>query len=1333
MKISYSIRLSFLLLALTLFLLSFNIIKIQYGLFITVILLLSISLLKFYKSIIKLEKENTLLREQPKLSVPRNTAAENYKKLFENNPSPMLVYDLDSLAFVSVNDAAIRHYGYSQEEFLSMKITDIHPQKDLQKLFENLSQPNQPFEISNSWHHLKKNGSIINVEVISHSLPEQNGKKTRLVMIKDVTSKYELERELEESEHRFSAFMESIPIGAFIQDESSRLVYTNKYFQKLHSTSGSDFLGKTVLEIPFIPNDIAYKILEDDKKVLKEGILNITETIPDISGNIHVYNTIKFLINSGDQKQLIGCYQIDITDKIKSQEDLIKSKQEYQAFFEDDLTGDFISTPSGELKTCNPAFLKIFGFKSIEEAKSTNMKKLYTDPEVRENLLYQLTANKRLDDYEIITQTIDGKKLYLIENIKGIFNDSDELVEIRGYIINNTERKLAEIELRKLSRAVEQSPVSILITDTEGNIQYVNPKFESVTGYTYDEVLGKNPRILKSGDKSFDEYKLLWDTISSGKEWQGEFQNKKKNGELYWEIAKITPVFNSSGDIENYLAVKEDITERKKSEELLIEGEKKFRTLFESANEGTIILQNLKFIDCNEKALQIYKATKEQLIGNTPLDFSPEYQPDGIKSEIKAKQKIEAALNGTPQVFEWLHTKTDGSLFFAEINLIKIEINGVNYIHAFVRDISELKEAAETLKISEKKYKDIFNWAPIGIYQSTPNGKIITANSSIIKILGYTDTEEFLKCNMHDVYYHTEDRINLLEKYDKPGAGAGIDIELLWRKKDGSPVWISLTSYAVKDSTSKTIYYEGFVYDITARKASEDTLRESEERYRLLLQQSVEAIYLYDPATKNLIDTNNAFSKLLGYTREETRTLTLYDFVDHEQGNIENYINKSVENEGFMIGERKWRCKNGSIIDVEVTASKISQNGKTVLFIIARDITERKRAENELIEAKEKAEEMNKLKNIFLTNMSHELRTPLIGILGYSEMLKSNVSINDQKEMANMIYESGSRLGETLNLILELSQTEYENKAIQLNLMNINSLLHKFGIPFRSLAAQKELELRIITGKEEIYAEVDQEMFRKVVNNLLSNAVKFTSKGKITLSTRFDNNKIKIIVSDSGIGIDAEDQQRIFEPFRQASEGLNRDYEGTGLGLTIAKKYVELMNGRICVESTPGEGSTFTIELPVPKCSGDPNMKTAQNTEDDSTRNFNSISMDDKKRILVVEDDIINARILNSFLQNEFSVEIVNCHKDALKKTKEKIYDCILLNIDCNNGMNGLDTILAIKKDGKQSNVQIIAMTSSVSVEKPQQFLSSGVSHYMLKPIKKDDLLSIIREELISN
>lgn len=302
----------------------------------------------------------------------------------------------------------------------------------------------------------------------------------------------------------------------------------------------------------------------------------------------------------------------------------------------------------------------------------------------------------------------EGKLL----GIFGTYEDITEYTKMREELLSNAERKGAESQFRKLSRALEQSPCSVVITDRTGRIEYINKKFTNLSGYTLQEVLGKRPNVLKSGYHPHEFYADLWKRIRMGEEWVGTFCNRKKNGDFYWEAASISPLKDESGEITHFLSIKEDITEKKQAQESIQENEKKFRAIFEEARDAIILCSGTGFFDCNPYTLKMFGyTTKAQFLGLSPGDVSPPTQPDGRESESISQQMMAEVLNEGSRRFEWIHKRADGQLFPVDIQLSGIEWDGERAILAIIRDITERKKVEALLATQkqeiEKNYESL--------------------------------------------------------------------------------------------------------------------------------------------------------------------------------------------------------------------------------------------------------------------------------------------------------------------------------------------------------------------------------------------------------------------------------------------------------------------------------------------------------------------------------------------------------------------------------------------------------------------------------------------------
>lgn len=539
------------------------------------------------------------------------------------------------------------------------------------------------------------------------------------------------------------------------------------------------------------------------------------------------------------------------------------------------------------------------------------------------------------------------------------------------------------------------------------------------------------------------------------------------------------------------------------------------------------------------------------------------------------------------------------------------------------------------------------------------------------------------------------------------------------------------------------------------RKAIEDELKKSEEKYRNFIEKSMEGIYLLQfrkpidislPVSKQIelfykygfiAEANDAMANMYGLSSSREligKSLTAIHGGNNKQENIDSF--KSFIMNGYKIenSETVEIRADGSQIYVLNNVIGIIENNKLVAnWGTQIDITERKRAEEAIIKAKEKAEEASRLKSNFLSNMSHELRTPLIGILGYSEIMMNELANSNYGEMATTIYQSGSRLLETLNMILTLSKVESEKVNLNLTDVSLTELVDEVRILFDSVAKKKNIELKSIYPTEGLSVKTDPKIIREILNNLVNNAVKYTEKGSVLIEVKRNEltGEVMIRIKDTGIGIPKDKLDVIFEEFRQASEGLARNFEGTGLGLSITKKFVQLLGGKIFVESQVGIGSVFTVVLPYNPSS---NQLGEIKHKDERVIREQILSRTPKERksLLIVENDRINAAVIEAYVKKDYNVEVVGRGEDAVKKASEKQYDAILMDINLGSGINGIEATQQIRKIKGYETTPIVAVTAFALKGDKEEFLSKGCTHYISKPFTQPQIISLLNEIFIN-
>ena len=372
----------------------------------------------------------------------------------------------------------------------------------------------------------------------------------------------------------------------------------------------------------------------------------------------------------------------------------------------------------------------------------------------------------------------------------------------------------------------------------------------------------------------------------------------------------------------------------------------------------------------------------------------------------------------------------------------------------------------------------------------------------------------------------------------------------------------------------------GFNMMVDELKVKLSQIQKQNDYTNKIISHISDSLFVLNP-DKTIKLVNNAAAQLLDSNKSDLTGRAFKDFVVEPE---RTFVDLGVSKDFFQNIETTFVTGNENYIPVLLSCSILKSDGEIESIIcIAHDITRIKTVERELIKAKEKAEEINKLKSSFLSTMGHELRTPLFGILGYTEILQKEAGHAEDHEIINAIHSNGRRLMDTLDAILKYSRIESEQTEDYLVPINPVAVIQKHLNTFKELSVKKSLNFISELCNDDFMCLIDEGLFTQVIFNLVENAIKFTKWGRVKILTGLtqDNKIFQVKVIDTGIGIKKEHQTLIFEDFRQVSEGLTRNYEGAGLGLTITKRYVEIMRGRIFVESEYGKGSIFTVLFPV--------------------------------------------------------------------------------------------------------------------------------------------------------
>lgn len=541
--------------------------------------------------------------------------------------------------------------------------------------------------------------------------------------------------------------------------------------------------------------------------------------------------------------------------------------------------------------------------------------------------------------------------------------------------------------------------------------------------------------------------------------------------------------------------------------------------------------------------------------------------------------------------------------------------------------------------------------------------------------------------------------------------------------------------------------------EASERNVVQEALRQSEAQFRAIFERSSIGIGLIDMKAE-IVDTNPALCEILGYSREELSGKHFIDYISIQRGDLKLYkqlvsgirtnsgktsrfgfqhseLQEQLVDRHRIEMERRCLHQDGSLVWTHISVSVIpDSNGEPEFFLaMIEDITERKQIELKLRASQEAAEAASRAKSEFLATMSHELRTPLNAIMVLSQLLQQEIvgSLNEkQNEYVSCIYSSGEHLLELINDILDLSKVEAGKEELLLSPLPVSDLCNYAIWTVRDRALEKGLQL---TDEIDLEADIliaDERRLKQMLLNLLTNAIKFTPAGQVSLVVKKVPQGMTFTISDTGIGIDSNQFQFLFEPFKQLDSQLNRQYEGTGLGLALTRKLARLHGGDVTVTSILGEGSQFTLFLPNPVHLG----AADEAKEDTEATSFSSsLVLPKNKTILVVEEENTGI-VLQNYLQTiGYQVKWIDNKNKFLEQVRTLQPDLIFLDVQLVDDIRDWDLLNILKQEHSLQHMQVVMMGFSEPPEK-LSIVQAGANDYLLKPIQVVQLESILMRYL---
>lgn len=1031
--------------------------------------------------------------------------------------------------------------------------------------------------------------------------------------------------------------------------------------------------------------------------------------------------------------------------------------------------------------------------------------------------------------------------------------------------------KTGVITSAALAKAVDQVANGIIITDVAGMIQYVNPAFTVLTGYTKREVAGQSTRILKSGREPVAFYEQLWSTIRSGRVWHGELSNRRKDGSFYREEMSITPVQNSNGEIVSYIAIKQDVTERR-----AVEAARGFLAAIVECSEDAIMASTPAgiILTWNRGAEAIFDYTAEEAIGkHLSMLMSPEAL---CELEYFTGQILQGI--AVPQ-FESLCLSKNGRKF-------RVSATGSPIVNlagelvamsAILRDITKRKQVEEALRESEERFRNMADSFPTMMWVTDPAGECRFINRAYREFFG--TTAEQLEGGEWQLAVHPEDASGYVAAfqdavlkqtafkaqarvqnangewrwigtYAEPRLSAGgtflghsgLSADITMRKQAEKAIRDSqefaqstidaLSSHVcVLDETGTIIavnrawrdfakenrradcdegaelpvhngFGEGAQYlavcdgvvgpevaisaefasgiravmngereeysaeypchspdeprwfigrvrrflsgcpcrvlvehiNITELKLTEQALLASKEKFRQLVENIHEVLWMMPPAANEMIYVSPSYEQVWGRSRDSLYQNPMSweeaihpDDLEHAR----SLFARQMQGE-LVESEYRIRTPNGDEKWIRDSAYPVrDQVGQLVRVVgVAEEITGQKHREAALIRAREGADSANLEKSRFLATMSHEIRTPMNGVLGMIQLLLDTNLTSEQREHADVAQTSGQVLLALIDDILDLSKIE----AGKITLENLNfDLGHTITHVVQLLliqASAKGLHIHSRVSPEiPPFLRGDAHRLRQVLTNLAANAVKFTELGEVRLEAELeccDENAVTIrfTITDTGIGIRPDQIATIFSPFVQADTSTTRKYGGTGLGLTICKQLVEMMGGKIGIESHEGKGSTFwftTIFEQVSK----PLLTTTLPVAAGQQKPAHRVKPNRNTRILIADDNTTNWIVTRAQLKRlGYEAAAVANGAEAVEALLGGEYDLVLM--DCEMPiMDGYEATRRIRASSG-FKIPIIAITANAMSGDRDKCIQTGMNDFISKPVDLQRLAEVL-------
>jgi PAS domain S-box-containing protein len=1019
----------------------------------------------------------------------------------------------------------------------------------------------------------------------------------------DIGERKRLEASLRESEARLRTIVEQLPAAVYRLDRggSGRFSYTSPRFAALTGLP-ADRPDETL-------DTLLARVHPDDVAALRQAGDEADRTGRPfeaeyrLRGRDGAWTWVhdSSMLSDGGQGEPDAWHGVllDISEQKRLQELLEESEERFRSTFEGAGIGMSLTDPDGRIFDANPAFCQLLGYSRDELLEKTFVE--LSHPDDHDVSRASLSGHLRGEtlDYVFDKRYIrkDGQVVWARLTTTALRHADGQLRYIITQVEDITARREAEAALNaseaRFRSTFEGAGIGMTMASPERTILLANPAVGRLLGYAPDELVGASIDSLSSAVDAKAE-KDLRRRLRAGEidAFQIERRYWRKDGEEVSALVDVAAIRDHQGGLEATIGQIQDVTARKEAEAALRDSEARFRTLVQNDPDVISVIDTAgDVVYMSPSARTAFGLTPEEMLG--PWRSRAQFiHPDDREQALGLFDRVDGEPGATASIEARLWHETLGWRWFQVTVANLLEDPGIAGYVFNVRDITERKEAEAALGDSEALFRSIFEGAGIGMALSGPDGQIRVVNPAFEQMLDYGPGE---LTGLHvNTITHPDDLTLQIDNVRRALAGE-IDtyqMEKRYLRKDGGVMWGQLHASVVRDERGAMRAIIGQVQDVTARREAEAALRESETRFRALVQYDPDIIAVVDEAMRLTYISPSAemalgipVADLLGpakprlhFFHPEDQHLVLAKF-----GELQDTTGGVVTTEAKVRhADRGWRWYH-------ITISDQRADPRIAGYLInLRDISELKEAELAIKsslavqeQANAELERLNQTKSRFLSTISHEFRTPLTAIIGYSELLASDgVDAAAIAEDAAVIHREASRLNRMVDEVLFVDRVDSGRLTLKLEFLDPNILAQEAVATFRRLTERHQFRLELDPDVHRVKGDHDR--LAQALTNLVSNAVKYSpSGGTVTVSTRNLDDEVILAVRDEGIGLLPQDKERIFDRFERVETGIAGRIGGTGLGLAIVREIAQIHDGRVWVESTPRKGSTFSLALPA--------------------------------------------------------------------------------------------------------------------------------------------------------